>query len=377
MLAGKFNILFDSSWGSSAKGAAAARLADIYKIHNASTCNFPNAGHTVIPKGEKFVFKVLPSPAALCKFGHQMKLWIGPNSGFFVDQLIKEVEQTDLVNRGSTLEIHDRAIVVDERHKNMEAPGGSQSTLHISSTMSGSGAAYAEKAMRSKEVRTYNGKWNATGTQMTDFFDGVHDALKHGQLFLHEVSQGWALSVNCGTHYPNCTFRDCTPQQACADFCITPNQVGDVYMNVRSYPIRVGNNYDNNGSMVGYSGDFLPDQKETNWEEIGRDAEMPEGEINALAERERTTVTKKIRRVATQSWSLIKRSARLSGATKIILNFPQYLHWSAHKVRGGQSDFRMMHPKVREYVDKLEDETQLPVCMIGTGADHEDYVWLL
>ncbi len=373
MQTGKFNCIVDSAHGSSAKGAASTRLVDIFKVPNVSSSNFPNAGHTAVQDHMKFISKALPTPAFLNMIGKaKPQLWIGPNSGFFEDQFRKELAQTGYSSADPM--IHERATIVTDRHIAMESPGGLQSTEYISSTMSGSGAAYAEKAMRRPEVVTI-GKVGLPAVPPMDFMRAVRNELKYGRTFMHEVSQGFALSVNHGTHYPTCTFRDCTSQQAWADFCLTPELIGDVYLNVRSFPIRVGNNY-RDGQQVGYSGDFVGDQVETTWEQIARDAEMPPDEGAALAERERTTVTKKIRRVATQSWQLLADSAAATGATKLILNFPQYIHWSAYKVRGGNSEFRDMHPKVREYVEKMEDTTNLKVVMIGTSAEHNDYVWL-
>jgi adenylosuccinate synthase len=87
-------------------------------------------------------------------------------------------------------------------------------------------------------------------------------------------------------------------------------------------------------------------------------------------------VTKRIRRVATQSWSLLEDAARNCCATKLVLNFPQYIHWSAHGLRGGYEMRAKLHPKVREYVDKMEDVTGLPVTLIGTGAEHDQYIYL-
>jgi len=383
MKQGKFNVLFDSAWGSSGKGAAAARLGSIFGIDAASSNNFPNAGHTVVKDGEKYVFKVLPSPAALLKSARkEIKLVIGPTSGFFLDQLFKEIKQVSKDGTGNdvSLIVHSRASIVSDRHTEMESPNGDMSTLHISSTMSGSGAAAAEKMMRKKSaviVASLRDGAKTTILEPIDFYSYIRSMIIENQkIWLHEVSQGWALSLNCGTHYPTCTFRDCTPQQAYADMCITPDMIGDVYMNIRSFPIRVGNNYDGQ-NIVGYSGDFLHDQKEMTWEEVGHGAEMPPDYIAKLAENERTTVTKKIRRVATQSWKLVANSAKLSGATKLILNFPQYIHFSALSVRGGISDFKKMHHKIHEYVDKLQTITNLPVVMIGTGADHDDFVWLV
>lgn len=374
MQVGKFNTIVDSAWGSSAKGAVSCRLADLYEIPNLSSGNFPNAGHTAL-KGEiKFVSKALPTGAILPKLVNKRpRLWVGPNSGFQMYQLEKELEQT-----GYTLEelrIHSRAIVVEDRHIEAESPGGTQSTLRISSTMSGSGAAFTDKAMRGEHLKTW-GSTEQPSLEPMEFMRSVRNELRRDRSFLHEVSQGFALSVNYGTHYPFCTFRDCTPQQAYADFGILPNLVGDVYLNVRSFPIRVGNNFDKEGKQIGYSGDVLDDQQELSWEQIGRDAGMPDSEVQALAEKERTTVTKKIRRVFTPSWKLLKDSADFCGATKLVLNFPQYIHWSSYKVRGDQREFNNLHPKVRAYVDRMEIETNLPVVMIGTGAEHNDFIYL-
>jgi len=374
MKKGKFNTIVDSAWGSSAKGAASSRLVDIFKVENVSSCNFPNAGHTLKSGDVKFVSKCLPTPAGLNIIGRgKPKLWLGPNSGFFHDQLHKELDQT----RYAAVEVytHERAVIVSGRHLDMESPAGSQSTEHISSTMSGSGASFAEKSMRRKEVemaRTHAG----TNVFNPELFMGlVRGYMNKGETFMHEVSQGFALSTDYGTQYPNCTFRNCTPQQAYADMMIRPTDIGDVYLNVRSFPIRVGNNY-KDGKQVGYSGDFMPDQQELTWEQIAVDAGMPPDEAAGLAERERTTVTKKIRRVATQSWKLLEYSAQATNATKLILNFPQYIHWSAFALRGGKEVLPKLHQTVRQYIDKMEDVANLPVVMIGTSAEHDDYIWL-
>lgn len=390
MITGKFNVLLDSSWGSSAKGAASTRLADIFMVENATSCNYPNAGHFVQHEGRRMLFKCLPSPAALGVFRPNRapkQVWLGPNSGFEMDQLRKEMELTEYTQspRDSTgtraffgnhhLAIHERAVLVSQRHKDAEAPGSSTSTEHISSTMSGSGAAFTEKAMRLPTVETVGAATPLPVLGAAEFALGVRGALERGETFLHEVSQGFALSVNHGTHYPNCTFRDCSAQQGTADFLIPPTMVGDVYLNVRSFPIRVGNNF-RDGQQTGYSGDGWHDQEETTWERIAADAEMPTAQAAALAENERTSVTRKIRRVFTPSWDYLKIAARLNAATKLILNFPQYIHWSAYDVRGGPTEFRSLHPKVRAYVDRMQEETNLPVVMIGTSAEHDAFIWL-
>jgi adenylosuccinate synthase len=372
MQTGKFNCVVDSAWGSSAKGAASTRLVDIYNVGHISANNYPNAGHTAIVNGEKFIAKVLPTASILSKIkSHKLGVWIGPNSGFDLKQFNLELQQT--MYGAKDINIHERATIVEDRHVMMERPGGLQSTEYISSTMSGSGAAYTEKAMRRPDVKLARDVFNTL--KPFEFINRVREKLNSGETFCHEVSQGFALSVNHGTHYPYCTFRDCTPQQAVADFGITPQLVGDIYLNVRSFPIRVGNNY-RDGVQTGYSGDCMSDQIEMTWEQIGKEAEMPGHEVAVLAEKERTTVTKKIRRTFTMSWQLLLESAIFCGATKQILNFPQYLHWSAYKVRGGREQRSKLHHKVRAFIDKMEEVAQIPVVMVGTGPNHEDYIFL-
>ena len=373
---GKVDFVVDSAHGSSGKGAVSTRLVDIKHHQNASTCNSSNAGHTALLGDKKFVSKVLPTSAALNMFGlAKPRLWVGANSGFFIPQLEKELSETGYKSDGEQLVIHERAVIMGQRHIDTESHGGAQSTEHLASTMSGSGAAYAEKVMRLPSAQLAGGVASLNTVNGPTFVEKFRAALNGGQSFMHEVSQGYALSIDHGTHYPSCTYRNCTPQQAAADLLLRWSDIGDVYLNVRTFPIRVGNVVVD-GQQRGYSGDFMADQAETTWEQIAKDAEFPPDEAAKLAEQERTTVTRRIRRVATQSWSLLAMSAKHCNATKLILNFPQYLHWSAHKVRGGPAEYKTLHAKVRQFVERMEDVTNLPVVMIGTGADHEDYIYL-
>jgi len=373
MQKGRFNTIVDSAWGSSGKGAASTRLIDIFKVEHASSGNYPNAGHTAIVKGEKFVAKVLPTSAILRKTtGQNVNLWLGPASGFTLDQLAKELHLVEYAT--NELKVHARAMVVEQRHIDQESPGGVLSTEHVSSTMSGSGSAFADKVMRGKDVKLAKNVGVST-IEPAMFYRMVREKLMARETFMHEVSQGFALSINYGTHYPYCTFRDCTPQQAYADFGLLPNHVGDVYLNIRSFPIRVGNNF-RDGKQTGYSGDVMSDQKEITWEQVAAESEMPADVAAQLAEAERTTVTKKIRRVFTFSDALLRESVEFTGANKIVLNFPQYIHWSAYKLRGGPEMRSKLHPKIQAFLDRVETVSGRPVTLIGTGPDHDDYIYL-
>jgi len=375
MSQGKFICVVDGGHGSSGKGAVSTRLIDILGAKNASSMNYDNAGHTAIVDGVKFIAHALPTSAILKKVRkYPLNLWIGPNSGLVLDRLKSEMDASGYEENGDDLLIHARAGITEQRHVDMERPGGAWSTEWLSSTMSGSGATFADKAMRSQAFKSAQDVFTNT-LQPMDFVSLVRSEMDNGEDFVHEVSQGFALSLDYGTTWKQSTFRNCTPQQAYADMGITKDYIGDVYLNLRSFPIRVGSNF-RDGAQTGYAGDFMPDQIELTWEQVAEQAEMPEGEAEKLRAREFTTCTKKLRRVATFSDQLLEDAAYFTGATKLVLNFPQYIHWSAFKVRGGHTALHTLHPKVRAFVDNLEDVAMLPVSMICTGPDHDDFIYL-
>jgi adenylosuccinate synthase len=209
-----------------------------------------------------------------------------------------------------------------------------------------------------------------------EFRNLTHNLINEGHTWLHEGSQGYALSIDHGSHYPFCTSRNCTLQAAMDHMAVPPSMIGDVYMNLRTVPIRVGNVVED-GEQKGYSGDFYPDCKELTWEQVADQAGMPDEEKKILAERERTTVTKRIRRVATFSWIGLQDAVRTNGVTKISVNFVQYLNWKDHGIRGGKEALEKLSSESRQFIDKVEEIAQVPVVLIGTGADHDDIISLL
>jgi len=402
MKQGKVNIVLDAFWGSSGKGKVSTFLADRFGITKVSSSNFPNAGHSALFKdGTKFVAKAIPTAMILKKVkGTGIAGFISPGSGFFPKQLLKEWDQCGRPN----LFIHSRASIVSAEHAERER-SGSDSTKHIASTMQGSGTAISDKVMRREGIILAGTKpltdWliylKVSDPECAAILDGsgleeavekirvvdamefrnlFHSMMKAGETWLHEGSQGYALSIDHGSHYPNCTSRNCTVQAAMDHMAVPPAMVGDVYLNLRTHPIRVGNVVED-GVQKGYSGDFYPDCKEMTWEKVASDAGMPAGEAAALAERERTTVTKRIRRVSSFSFIGLKDAVIVNGATKLSLNFVQYLNWKDAGLRGGVEAVKLLSNETREFIDNLETITGIPVVLIGTGADHEDMIDLL
>jgi adenylosuccinate synthase len=390
MIPGKFNVLLDQAWGSSGKGKTSAWLADHFGVTAVSSSNFPNAGHTArFSDGTKFIAKAIPTAAILKRAkGMGMKCFISPGSGYDPQQLVKEWEECGKPN----LFIHERASIVTDEHKKREA-GGNDSTKHVASTMQGTSAAIVDKVLRRENVilarsgstldaflkKGYNEEVANDSVQIVEamqFRNLTYSMIDNGKTWLHEGSQGYALSIDHGSHYPYCTSRNCTLQAAMDHMAIPPSMIGDVYLNLRSVPIRVGNVVED-GKQLGFSGGFYPDCEELTWEEVAKRAGMPEDEARALPEKERTTVTKRIRRVCTFSFLGLRDAVRTNGATKIVLNFVQYLNWNDVGIKGGREAFLKLSKESRAFITKIEDETGIPVVLIGTGADHEEMISLL
>lgn len=402
MQEGRFNVILDGFWGSSGKGKVSTWLADQYGSTKVSSSNFPNAGHSaVMPDGTKFVAKAIPTAAILKKWrGLAMDCFLSPGSGFDPAQLVKEWGEAGRPE----ITIHARASLVTHEHA-MREREGKDSTKHIASTMQGSGVAIADKVMRRPDVLLAGThplkEWidfarltSLAASQVLaersdfeeflqkvrvadpmDFRNIACGAIEGGAAWLHEGSQGYALSIDHGSHYPACTSRNCTVQAALDHMGVPPQALGDVYLNLRTYPIRVGNVVED-GKTVGFSGDFYPDCREVTWEEVARSSGMPPEEAAALAERERTTVTKRVRRVCTFSFVGLKDAVRTNGVTKLVLNFVQYLNWQDAGIRGDRAAFQKLSKESRDLINRIEEAVNVPVVLVGTGAGHNDMICL-
>ncbi|MGK4001124.1 adenylosuccinate synthetase [Sorangium sp. So ce1036] len=363
MIGGKVNVLLDAQWGSSGKGKFSPWLAERYGVTFASSSNGPNAGHCVERDGVRRVLKCLP---AACVVPSVKTVLLTGASVFDIRQFKAEACWT---NAG--IVVHERAVVLQERHREQER--ASAGLTVIASTQQGSAAAAVEKLMRNPEVVAAAHRdafWPDRVASSFECRDILLDRLETGEATLHEVSQGYALSIDHGSHFPQCTSRNCTTARALDDLGISPRLLGDVYLNVRPYPIRVGHIV-RDGHVLGHSGGFYPDCEETDWETVGRLAGMPDEEIRKLYQAELTTVTRRLRRVCTFSCMGFVDAVRANGATKIILNFAQYLDWSVSGARG-EVPVDDLPARVRDFVRLLEFLSGCPVVAIGTGADHND-----
>jgi adenylosuccinate synthase len=358
---GKFNVVVDGQWGSCGKGLIAGYLAREHEVNIASTNNLPNAGHTLVMEdGKKFISKILPVSTFLNKFGQNVQAIIGPGAGFFLDRLRSESEECGTKN----IRIHPRSMVVQDRHAELER----SVTKHIASTMQGSGAVQVDRLMRGSNVKLARDFQELEDYVTSDWIDETHKKLSKS-MWLHEGSQGFSLGILHGSHYPHCTSRECTTTREMQDMGFAPQQIGDVYMVIRPYPIRVGNVIEN-GEQVGYSGDVYPGQVELQWSDIKAWSGYPE----SYDLQEMTTVTKRLRRVFTFSMDQVRRACMVNGATKLVLNFANYLDYKIYATSGKLA--RKLPIEVRKFIDRLEDEIGITVALVGTGPNI-NHIWEL
>jgi adenylosuccinate synthase len=298
----KATIICDLQYGSTGKGLISGYMAhEDPRFNVVVNANMPNAGHTYVDKDRnKFVFKVLPTAATS---PHVKQILIGPGSIFSAIRLLEEVailEEYRGDDPNWRVSIHPAAWPLDPKiHPEMEAQ---LMGLDIGSTRQGVLGALVDKLSRSGPSPLH-ALANAKLGHRINFVnrDQYRGILDWAERILVEGAQGFSLGVHEG-FYPYCTSRDCTPAQIMADCGIPLDYHAITVGTARTYPIRVG----------GDSGQWYPDQWETSWDEIQRTAE-------------RTTVTNKIRRVATFSYEQINDAIWQCRPDYIFLNFLNYL----------------------------------------------------
>lgn len=374
MIKDKVNVILDAQWGSSGKGKFATWLADKHKSQAASTSNGPNAGHTVEYGEHRVVFKALPAALAAPSVSYGL---ITGAAVFSPDQVNNEVLALRKF-KGKTFDIsfHDRAAVLSASHKISEE--ASPTLAHLSSTRQGTAAAMTDKIMRDplvtigSQCRSLVSKLALTATIVTpdQFRNQVAWHLSMRHTLIHEVAQGFALSIDYGHSYPYCTSRNCTVSKALDDLGMPPAALGDVYLNMRPYPIRVGNLEDN------YSGDTYWDSEETFWDTIALMSGMSKEEAEKLKSRELTTVTKRLRRVFTFSPYGFKCACEVNAPTKLIVNFVQYLDWELAGATGAYA-LHQLPRKIRDFCELVQSIANAPVVALGTGPGHHEVIEVL
>jgi adenylosuccinate synthase len=336
------DVIIGGEYGSEGKGHIAAHLAPEYNV--LVRVGGPNAGHTVF-EDPPYVHHQLPSGTRRC----EARLVIGPGAVLDVDKLLKEI--ADCRVSAERLSIDPQAMIINEADKRWELKHLRGS---ISSTAQGGGKAAARRILRgqggavklARDIRSLSPYVRETQQILERSFF-------RGEKILVEGTQGTGLSLYHGI-YPFVTSRDTTVSGCLAEAGVAPSRVRKILMVCRTYPIRV----------AGPSGAM---GTEISWSEISRRSGIKVGRLRAA---ERTSTTKRRRRVAEFDWALLRKAASLNGPTDLALTFADYLDKQNQKARR----FEQLSAETIRFIEELERIAAAPVSLISTRFEFRSII---
>ncbi|KAA2280821.1 adenylosuccinate synthetase [Candidatus Nitrosocosmicus sp. SS] len=292
----------------------------------------PNAGHTFVQNGKEFKVRMLPS--AVLNSGS--RLLIG--AGVLVDPvvLLKEIETFKSTDRTF---IDFQCGIIDKEHQE-DDKNNQYLKKTIGTTGSGTGPANAERALRKLKLAK---DVPEIALYLEDVSNSINHSIDNGENVLIEGTQGTFLSLFHGT-YPYVTSKDVTASAICSDVGVGPKKIDEVLVVFKSYVTRVG--------------------------EGPLSFEMSEDEVKAKNWLEFGSVTGRQRRAAPFDFDLARKAIQVNSASQIALTkldvvFPKCK---------GLKNFSDLPAEAKDFVNKIESETGLPVTLIGTGAEIMDTI---
>ncbi len=292
----------------------------------------PNAGHTVEHNGKKYFLRMVPSGFV----NENSRLLIGPGVAVTPEIFLKEVEITNTHGR---IGIDRNCAIIENKHKEYESKS-SHLSKKIGSTKSGVGACNADRALRKVKLAH---EFSELSEYIVDVSSEVNRALDIGEKVLLEGTQGTYLSLYHGT-YPYCTSKDVCSSAICSDVGIGPIKVNEVMIVFKAYVTRVGG-----GELEGELP--LKEAEKRGWMEYG-------------------TVTGRLRRVAPFNFNLAKKAIILNSATQIAITKIDVIYPDCREI----DNFEDLSKEAKNFIYKIESETNIPVTLIGTGPSTLDVV---
>lgn len=295
------HAIVDGQYGSTGKGVLAAWLAEqpgAEAVKLAITNGGPNSGHTFYHNDEKHVLKQLPTFAVKRYLMGDIYCSAYLSAGAVINPAVLAMEASRY--SGIRIFVHPNAAWLKPKDQAAEHSG---SVAAVAGTRSGTGAVMARKVLRDPDAVA--GAHSLAGMPHNVYFYNSPFVLEAAPAVL-EISQGFSLGLNDHRFYPKVTSRECTVMQGISDARIPPRLVQRTYMSIRTFPIRVGD-------VDGHSaGGWYPDQTETTWEALGVEPEL-------------TTVTQRVRRVATFSRTQFMQACAANDPDFVFVNFLNYL----------------------------------------------------
>ena len=327
------SIVIGGQFGSEGKGKVSYYFANKFNAVAVVRVGGTNSGHTVISgAGKEYVFRILPTSSI-----DKNKLSILP-SGSYIDLQIlhSEIEMSGIMK--DNLKIDPYSVIIDKFMKDSEA----QISLmdKIGSTQSGTGAAVIGRLSRTENV-IFAKDCADLAPFITDTKGLMRSLLNENQHIVIEGTQGFGLSPINSNYYPYCTSRDTTAAGFLMEAGLSPFDVANVIMVIRSYPIRVGGN----------SG---PLPSEIDWDTIAKRSGA------TIDLKEFTSATKRIRRVAEFDADVVKKAISVNMPNIVALNHLDYVDYNCH-------DSEHLSDTTYAFIKSIQDMICHSIDYVGTG----------
>ena len=420
MKQGKVDALLGIVFGDEGKG----KVVDVFTPRYDVVARFaggPNAGHTIIFDGKKFVLRSIPSGI----FADGKLNIIGNGCVIAPDLFMAEAKELEAAGYDlrSRLHISTRAHLILPTHRVLDrAYEAAKGKNKVGTTGKGIGPTYSEKASRTGlrvgDIRDNFAEKYATlkarheqilrdlhytdyditdeerlwlegvdymrQFQLTDTEIEINRLLAEGKSVLAEGAQGTMLDIDHGT-YPYVSSSSTTTGGVCTGLGVGPNRIGEVFGIFKAYSTRVG------------SGPFpveLFDETGDRLREIGH---------------EYGAVTGRNRRCGWVDLVALRYAIMINGVTQLIMMKSDVLDgfpvvracvayekdgvtttdmpfdtdgWTAvyRDLPGWSEDLSSMTSEdqfpqtFRDYITFLETELQTPITILSVGPDREQTI---
>lgn len=416
------DVILGLQWGDEGKGKIVDYLAERYDVV-ARFQGGPNAGHTLVFDGKKYVLHTIPSGV----FRENLINLIG--NGVVIDPITFEKELINLDTAGvkyaHRLFLSQKAHLILPTHRLLDAANeAAKGKSKIGSTLRGIGPTYMDRTgrnglrvgdiNRSDFKERYNRlkakhlailtslpkvdfdleaeekKWfdsmealRAIPQVSSEYF--VNKCIKYGKRILAEGAQGSMLDVDFGT-YPFVTSSNTVTAGVCTGLGVSPDKIGEVIGITKAYCTRVGS-----GPFPSELFDEVGELLRKEGQEFGATTGRPRrcGWID-LPQLKYTIMLNGVTQLVLTKIDVLNIFKELKVATAYIidgkstdelpyeladgmeLEFDSYKGWEQSLAKA--TCFAELPDAARAYVEALEKELAVPITMVSTGPDRVELI---
>ncbi|MFH1670357.1 MAG: adenylosuccinate synthase [Patescibacteria group bacterium] len=397
---GQVSAIIGAQWGDEGKGKATDIVSEHFDVI-ARACGGANAGHTIVVEGKKHIFHLLPSGCL-----HEGKpVVLGSGMVIHLPTLLEEIKTlkeagVDIVPR---LCISQEAHILFDYHKELDAKMEELRKQGIGTTKRGIGPAYMEKAKRTgirierlcddlteelhgiaKELKQTYGLDVDLETEMKQLKEAqkvlkdsvsdtvilLHEFLRKGKKILIEGAQGTLLDIDHGT-YPFVTSSSTTSAGALQGLGLPPRSLNSCIGIAKAYCTRVGEgNFPT--EVEGETGDRLRERGGEYGATTGRPRRCGWLHIDDLR--------KSAMLNGTSHWNITKLDVLDDEETIPVgvgydngnVVYEELPGWKASTV--GMTEFKDLPENAQNYIKYIEEKTDVPIALIGTGQGREEMI---